>query len=323
MNYNLRFTAVLFFVSSFLLAQKVTNPNLQSEELGKVTWLRDYEIAIKLAKKEHKDVLLLFQEVPGCSTCRNYGHQVLSHPFMVEIIENSFVPLAIFNNKGGKDAQVLSKYKEPSWNNPVVRIIDEQGDNVINRISSDYSALGLFTGMKQALLKKGKKIPEYMNLLEQELTTVDTEKAYYKMYCFWTGEKQLGQLPSVLHTESGFINYSEVVEVTFDAKEITKKEMDTYARFNNMTPVSNEKSFRSSPKDIHYYLQHSKYKYLPLTTLQKTKINSALGGGKSTEHLLSPKQKKWLKSVTSYSEILFTTEFSKAWAIMENRENSL
>ena len=47
--------------------------------------------------------MLLFQEVPGCSTCRNYGHNVLSHPLMVEAIESLFVPLAIFNNKEGKE----------------------------------------------------------------------------------------------------------------------------------------------------------------------------------------------------------------------------
>ena len=66
--------------------------NSQPKELGKVTWLRDYDKAIALAKKEQKDVFILFQEVPGCSTCRNYGQNVLSNPLMVEAIENSFIP---------------------------------------------------------------------------------------------------------------------------------------------------------------------------------------------------------------------------------------
>jgi len=67
-----------------------------------VHWYRDYDKALVVAAKEDKDVLLLFQEVPGCSTCRNYGHNVLSHPLMVEAIESLFVPLAIFNNKKKK-----------------------------------------------------------------------------------------------------------------------------------------------------------------------------------------------------------------------------
>ena len=92
----------LFFFGSVstLIAQR-TSLEKQSEELGKVQWYRDYDEALSIAKQEDKNVLILFQEVPGCATCRNYGHNVLSHPLMVEAIENLFVPLAIFNNKGG------------------------------------------------------------------------------------------------------------------------------------------------------------------------------------------------------------------------------
>lgn len=79
----------------------------QPEELGKVQWLRDYDKALAIAKQQGKAVFILFQEVPGCATCRNYGHHVLSHPLIVEAIESEFVPLAIFNNKGGDDAAIL------------------------------------------------------------------------------------------------------------------------------------------------------------------------------------------------------------------------
>ena len=125
--------------------------NSQPKELGKVTWLRDYNKAIALAKKEQKDVFILFQEVPGCSTCRNYGQNVLSNPLMVEAIENSFIPLAIYNNKGGKDKVILDKFNEPSWNNPVVRIINTKGENVVKRVSGDYSAKTLQKRMVEAL----------------------------------------------------------------------------------------------------------------------------------------------------------------------------
>ncbi|WP_299441901.1 VPGUxxT family thioredoxin-like (seleno)protein, type 2 [uncultured Aquimarina sp.] len=300
-------------MSNLLLAQKTTDPFSQSEELGKVQWLRDYDDAIALAKKENKDILILFQEVPGCSTCRNYGHNVLNHPLMVEAIENSFVPLAIFNNKGGKDAQILRKYNEPSWNNPVVRIVNSKGDDVVNRIGNDYSALRLCKSIQQALIEKEQIIPEYINLLEQELSVTNTHKTYYKMSCFWSGEKELGKLPAVLNTESGFINHSEVVEVTYDPKEMTKAALDAYAKSNSMSLIDNKQSYRSSPKDIHYYLQQTKFIYLPLTELQKTRINSALGNGQPTEHFLSPKQQKWFKKITNNSEVLFTIDFTKAW----------
>ena len=68
-----------------------TNPRNQSVELGKVTWLRDYNSALSLSKLEDKPVLLFFQEIPGCSTCINFGRDVLSHPLMVEFLKmNSF-----------------------------------------------------------------------------------------------------------------------------------------------------------------------------------------------------------------------------------------
>ncbi len=308
-----QYSLLLLFLGQLLFAQQKTNPNNQSEELGKVTWLRDYDKALELAEKENKDVLILFQEVPGCSTCRNFGHNVLSHPLMVEAIENSFIPLAIFNNKKGKDAEILKKYKEPSWNNPVVRIVDYNGNNIVERLGNDYEAISLTQRIIEALQKRGKVVPEYINLLEKELLATNTQKAYYRMSCFWSGEKELGRLPEVLSTESGFMDHSEVVEVVYNSNEITKKELDNYAKSSGMSLMDHNKSYRSSPKDIHYYLQQTKFVYLPLTELQKTKINSALGDGRPTQQFLSPKQKKWLQKIKSSSEVLFTTDFVKAW----------
>ena len=34
---------------------------------------------------------------------------------------------------------MLNRYQEPSWNNPVVRIINARGENLIRRIAGDYS----------------------------------------------------------------------------------------------------------------------------------------------------------------------------------------
>jgi cytochrome oxidase Cu insertion factor (SCO1/SenC/PrrC family) len=54
------------------IIEKITEP--QPEELGKVKWLRNYDQAIAQSDKNGKPVLILFQEVPGYSTCRNYGN---------------------------------------------------------------------------------------------------------------------------------------------------------------------------------------------------------------------------------------------------------
>lgn len=298
-------------------SQERTNASKQDVELGKVSWYRDYDAATALSKKENKPVLILFQEVPGCATCRNYGNNVLSNPLLVEAIEDLFIPLVIHNNKGGKDKQILKQYNEPSWNNPVVRIVDANGKNLAPRVSGNYSAKGLYRAMTTALNTTYTEIPEYMLLLGKELTsTRNTKDQYYSMYCFWTGEKQLGATEGVLNTEAGFMNGREVVKVTYDASELKVQELDTYAKRNKFTPVDFSKTYRPATSDEDYYLRRTDYKYLPLSNLQKTKINSALGNRKNPIVFLSPRQREWLndlKNTSTKKEVLFHQEFATAW----------
>ena len=298
----------------------------QNEELGKVHWYRNYDKAVQVAKKSNKDILILFQEVPGCATCRNYGHNVLSHPLMVEAIETSFVPLAIFNNRGGEDAKILKRYNEPSWNNPVVRIVDSKGKNLVRRIGGDYSAHTLLQRMKESLVSRGESIPAYMTLLEQELSAQKTgslKEKHFQMFCFWTGEKQLGKVEGVLNTESGFMRHGEVVKVTYDSKVIDENELESFAKRNSFRPVDPDKTYRTASRDVHYYLKHTDYKYLPLTPLQQTKINSALGSRKNPELYLSPRQKQWLNEVRESSlkpKVLMNTDFIAAWSFKEKQK---
>ncbi len=303
------FFAVFILTTTLVFSQQKTNPQNQDEELGKVAWLRDYDAALKISAQENKPILILFQEVPGCATCRNYGHNVLSNPLMTEAIENEFIPLAIFNNKGGTDAKILKKYGEPSWNNPVVRIVDANGDNLVKRVASDYSAKGLYNAMIASLNSYGNVVPEYMKLLGKELSSTNLKERTYKMYCFWTGEKQLGSQVGVVTTQAGF-QRGEVVKVAYNADEISEKELDKFATSNKMEPVANG-AFRWSEKDEDYYLQHSKFKNIPLSPLQRTKINSALGNRQNPKVYLSPKQEEWLFAVDN--TVRFDKDFVTSW----------
>ncbi len=319
--FSLKLLSILLLGTLMVNGQSIIK---QSEELGQVRWYRDYDKALALAKKEQKDVLILFQEVPGCSTCRNYGQNVLSNPLMVEGIENLFIPLAIFNNKGGKDKVILDKYNEPSWNNPVVRIVNYKGENVVKRISSDYSAKTLHARMLEALKSYGAEVPDYFQLLGQELgATRTTKEKVFKMYCFWSGEKQLGKLDGVLNTESGFMN-GEVVKVTYDASVLDEKELETYAKSNSFTPVDAKKTYRPASNDIHYYLRHTDYKYVPLTAIQQTKINSAIGSGKTGDEYLSPAQRAWFVGIIEgkikKNKNLLNVSFKDAWAYMQKEK---
>ncbi len=301
-------------------AQKKTDPSNQSEELGTVSWHRDYNTALTLSKKENKPVLILFQEVPGCMTCRNYGQNVLSNPLMVDAIENLFIPLAIYNNKKGADAKILRQFSEPAWNNPVVRIIDETGTNLVKRVSGNYSQKGLYQAMENALIKSGKEIPEFMKLLKQDIGAVElgTKEATFKMYCFWSGESHLGDADGVVATEAGFMNGYEVVKVNYDPEVITEAELTDYAEKAKCNLVSSEGKFRKD-KDPQYYLKHSDFKYLPLSPIQKTKINSALKNREDARVYLSPSQLKWLADLGKYNpkkKAFYDVDFLKAWGKM-------
>jgi len=265
-------------------------------ELGDVHWLRSYDEAQMRSKKEGKPILILFQEIPGCETCRNYGSDVLTHPLLVEAIETEFVPLAIHNNKGGHDGEILKRFQEPAWNNPVVRVVDSEGSNIIPRLSGNYSTAGLTAQMTSALIKQKGKAPLYLQLLADELSAQQkmTSKATYSMYCFWTGEALFGKLNGVIKTTAGFEGGKEVVVVEYNPSIISKAELDKIAQ-SQKCAVSTGGSFRAdaTPK---YYLSNSEYKVVPMTEIQKCRVNSALAEIQDPRAFLSARQIAFLKT---------------------------
>ncbi len=319
-----RFCLICSLIFTNLTAQPTTtNPAEQSVELGQVSWYRNYDQAMSKARKENKSVLILFQEVPGCATCRHYGQQVLSHPLMVEAIENLFVPLLIHNNKAGADRQILRQFDEPAWNNPVVRIVDDQGKDVVDRLAGDYSSLGLYRMMERALAIDQRQQPEYLKLLGQELAARqhgNIGKVCFKMYCFWSGEAHFGALEGVLSTEPGFVGGAEVVRLSYDKNAISQFNLTEYADQANCTAVPISTAFRKD-KDPQYYLKQTPFKYVPLSPLQRTRINSALGLRQTAEKYLSPRQLVWLRSFQAGKgdkKVRYSQDFAKAWADLAN-----
>jgi len=318
----------------------------QPIELGKVNWMRDFDAGLLKSKKENKPVFLLFQEVPGCGTCRNYGQEVLSHPLIVDAIETLFVPVAIYNNKKGEDAKVLRMFGEPAWNNPVVRIVNEEKKNLINRVSGNYSKLSVVNAMIQALVFQSDDVPQYLQLLKEELEAEQTgiETATFSMYCFWTGEKKLADVDGVLETQAGWMNGREVVEVKYNPIKISYDNLVTEAKEakcashvftedNNQTSeaekivgkngASKKSKFRLD-KEPKYYLSKSVYRFIPMTQLQAAKVNSKIGKGQSPDTLLSPKQLALLKFIKRNPnkkwKNAINVELSKAWEVTNKLE---
>ena len=286
----------------------------QPEELGQVQWYRKFDDAQAAARQAGKPILLLFQEIPGCETCKTFGCQPLSHPLLVEAMEDLFIPLAIYNNVDGPDAQVLKKYDEPSWNNPVIRYLDANGEDLIPRKDRIWNTGGTAQRMAAALTAAGKSVPEYLRLVIQE-SSLENAEATFAMHCYWEGEGLLGGLPGVKDTRSEWVGGKEVVRVTYNPKVIgyetllksaqqlkcastvfahDQNQLRSAKSFASDVQLLSESSGRRDAKasDQKYYLRQTVLRHLPLTPLQSTKINAALHTQGDVAHLLSPRQQK-------------------------------
>ena len=286
-------------------------------ELGNIHWYRDYDYALAKANEERKPVLILFQEVPGCSTCRNYGNDVLTHPHIVEAIETYFVPLCVFNNKGGKDKEVLSLYKEPTWNNPVVRVVNGKGKNMVDRLNGNYTSAGLIQTINTAITESGNLVPPYLVSLEKELLA-DPKEVFLSMYCFWTGEKEISAIPGVIGTQAGFMNGKEVVKVEYDQNKTNAKKIKKAAAKKSCGNdlYTSDTGYRID-KESKYYLQHSLLKHVPMTTLQATQVNRALALKEDALVFLSPHQISLYTAIKSSKEKKYSNyiekDFLQSW----------
>lgn len=103
-------------------------------EVGDVRWGRDLDAALENSANTGKPVLVLFQEIPGCSGVQKFGREVLTNTSLVEAIETEFYPVLVYNNrKGGLDEKHLRRFQEPAWNYQVIRFLNPAGSDVIPR----------------------------------------------------------------------------------------------------------------------------------------------------------------------------------------------
>ena len=270
--------------SFLLLAAALPFVSCQSQaanpvEVGTVKWNRDLPAALTTSKKTGKPVFLLFQEVPGCAGCKQFGKDVLSDPAIVKSIETDFVPVLIHNNKGGKDAEVLKKYNEPAWNYQVVRFLDSSGKDLIPRKDRVWTTKELRPRMNAALKKAGKP---------QAAAQPKTERLAICQYCFWTGEMKIGAIEGVLRTEAGFFDGREVTLVEYDPAKISPTEIfkkaklegvGTAAYLEDPSKLKGAKklttAYRAAPaSDQKKQIQGTAFQKLKLTPEQATKVNA-------------------------------------------------
>ncbi|MDX2199231.1 MAG: VPGUxxT family thioredoxin-like (seleno)protein, type 2 [Phycisphaerae bacterium] len=307
---------------AFSALTSAADPNAPAAppELGRVAWLRDFDAALKAAATEKKPIFLLFQEIPGCATCKNYGSEVLSHPLLVEAIESEFIPVAIRNNTtGDSEERILKSFHEPAWNNPVARLITPDRKDLVPRLDGVYSVDGVALHMIDALSAVHRPVPEYLRLVAAEAAARrrGLERATFGMHCFWEGEVRLGELDGVFQTRPGFVGGAEVVEVEFDQRTIgyealvdkarslecaTRVFARTESQLSSLRSMARAGKLPESTitrsdeparpdKEPKYYLSKSPLRTVPITELQACRVNAAVARNRDAMALLSPRQR--------------------------------
>ena len=289
-------------------------------EFGDIGFHRDFEVAVEAARASDKPLLILFTEVPGCHTVTTYGQEVLRHPLIVDAAEQLFVPVAVRNNVRGWEREVLSSFEEPTWNNPVVRIVDAERKPLAPRLAGDYTVGGLASAMVSALDQAGRSVPEYLRLLAWEGTVAEPATAALGMYCFWSGEAGIGAIDGVLKTRPGFaasggegvlvrydparVSYEDLLRQAWDRKAASKVLARSAGEAQRAQAVVGRRrvkldrgAFRASDKDLKYSLRANPLRFVPMTEAQAAKVNSALASGDDPLRYLSPSQRSLHASV--------------------------
>ena len=131
-------------------------------------WERDFEGALEKSRRSGRPVLVLFQEVPGCSGCKEFGREVLTHPVIIASAENDFIPVLVYNNRPGRDAEILERYGEPAWNYQVIRFLDGSGRDIIPRRDRVWTVKGVARRMVDALERAGRDVPFDLRKLAEQ-----------------------------------------------------------------------------------------------------------------------------------------------------------
>ncbi|MDJ0803310.1 MAG: hypothetical protein QNI89_09420 [Desulfobacterales bacterium] len=88
---------------------------------------------------------------------------MLTNPQLVKAIEEEFIPMLVYNNRGsGMDRELLVRYREPAWNFQVIRFLDAEGRDVIPRKDRVWTTRGVARRMIAALDAVDRPVPNYL-----------------------------------------------------------------------------------------------------------------------------------------------------------------
>ncbi len=92
----------------------------------------------------------------------------MSHPLVVEAVQELFTPLCVYNNtEGDEDARAREAYAERSWNNPVVRVVDERRRDRTRPLTRQWSVAGIADLMVRSIEADDAAPPRWLTLLRE------------------------------------------------------------------------------------------------------------------------------------------------------------
>lgn len=257
----------------------------KAKEIGLVKWRRNLDLALETSEKSGKPVLVLFQEVPGCHGCKKFGEEVLTNQLIVDAAENEFLPVLVYNNRGGKDAELLKSFGEPSWNYQVMRFLNSSGEDIIPRKDKVWTTKATATRMASVLEMQGKEVPPYLESLAINYEDPSIGQAVFFQHCFWTGEMRLGGVPGVLRTEAGFYEGREVTRVWYQKSKLKLEDLVAAGERAKVADKwiapeknnFNQKKYRVAPKsDQKRQIRKTVLAEMNLNDYQATKANAFL-----------------------------------------------
>lgn len=275
--------AVLIGVSSY-----VVRADFAPSDGGAIPWSAEPEAARRLASHTGKPLLIL--HAGPSSQDAEPLRRALSHPILLDA-SAEFVPLVLQGAERG-----------------TISFEDCRGNPIAQERQAETSVAALLDRMRSALRAAGRPIPAYLDLVAFEYNPKVVRSATFTLGCYWKGERHLGNLPGIVATRTGFVGADEAVQVEFDPTALSysallgeASQIECFKGAVEPTkPSAGDASGGTAPADSvalrpaddpkFHLSRRPEYALLPLTELQATKVNAALGDDRSPDEYLSPSQ---------------------------------
>jgi hypothetical protein len=176
--------------------------------------------------------------------------------------------------------------------NPLLRALAPDGISLTREQLANPNTGDGLAQMARLLEAAHRPVPEYLRLVLDEYSGRPRQIARFAVGCYWEGERDLGKIPGVVWSRTGMIGHDEVVEVHFDPTLIDAAGLTTRARklscFRSV--ASTQPALMEDSEQQHTLANHPEFANIPLTPLQRTKVNAALADHQDLTPFLSPTQ---------------------------------